>query len=115
MEFSTELMANRDDRAVDVSDQAVAKNDVRDLLAAAHKANRLAFFGDHAALAETLAFSAFLAPLRNAEWVVYAKEPFGGPQAKPIAIKRTCCPLCQTVPSFDTVYGALAVCVSANL
>src|SRR6266550_2804691 len=37
--------------------------------------------GDDAALAETLAFSAFLAPLRNAEWVVYAKEPFGGPQA----------------------------------
>jgi hypothetical protein len=30
MEFSTELMANRDDRTVDVSDQAVAKNDVRD-------------------------------------------------------------------------------------
>src|SRR5256885_3826068 len=51
------------------------------MLAAAHKPTRLAFFGDHAALAETLAFSAFLAPLRNAEWVVYAKEPFGGPQA----------------------------------
>jgi putative transposase len=26
-------------------------------------------------------FAAFLAPLRKAEWVVYAKEPFGGPQA----------------------------------
>src|SRR2546430_17443517 len=51
------------------------------MLAAAHRPNRLAFFGAHAALAETLAFSAFLAPLRNAEWVVYAKEPFGGPQA----------------------------------
>ena len=51
------------------------------MLAAAHKANRLAFFGDHAALAETRAFTAFLAPLRKAEWVVYAKEPFGGPQA----------------------------------
>ena len=50
-------------------------------LAAAHAANRLAFFGDHAALAETRAFTAFLAPLRKAEWVVYAKEPFGGPQA----------------------------------
>ena len=50
-------------------------------LAAAHKANRLVFLGDHAALAETLAFTAFLAPLRKAEWVVYAKQPFGGPQA----------------------------------
>ncbi len=41
----------------------------------------LAFLGDHAALAETLAFTAFLAPLRKAEWVVYAKQPFGRPQA----------------------------------
>ena len=50
-------------------------------LAAAHAAGHLAFLGDHAALAETLAFTAFLAPLRKAEWVVYAKQPFGGPQA----------------------------------
>ena len=27
------------------------------------------------------AFKAYLAPLRNTEWVVYAKRPFGGPQA----------------------------------
>src|SRR6202451_1788751 len=27
------------------------------------------------------AFAAWLAPLRRAEWVVYAKRPFGGPQA----------------------------------
>ena len=26
-------------------------------------------------------FAAFLAPLRKVEWVVYAKKPFGGPQA----------------------------------
>ena len=51
------------------------------MLATAHKAGRLAFFGDHAALADTRAFAAFLAPLRKAEWVVYAKKPFGGPQA----------------------------------
>ena len=50
-------------------------------LAAAHKANRLAFSGDHTALAEAGTFTAFLAPLRKAEWVVYAKQPFGGPQA----------------------------------
>jgi hypothetical protein len=46
-----------------------------------HRANRLAFFGDHAALAEAETFTAFLAPLRKAEWVVCAKQPFGGPQA----------------------------------
>ena len=42
--------------------------------------DRLTFFGDHAALAEPRAFAAFLAPLRKTEWVVYAKQPFGGPQ-----------------------------------
>jgi hypothetical protein len=51
------------------------------MLTMAHKAGRLAFFGNHAALAEKRAFAAFLAPLRKAEWVVYAKRPFGGPQA----------------------------------
>jgi hypothetical protein len=50
-------------------------------LIAAHKAGRLKFFGDHAALADPQAFAAYLAPLRRAEWVVYAKRPFGGPQA----------------------------------
>jgi Putative transposase/Transposase zinc-binding domain len=48
------------------------------LLAAHH---RLKFFGCHAALADARAFAAYLAPLRRAEWVVYAKRPFGGPQA----------------------------------
>ena len=50
-------------------------------LIAAHKAGHLAFFGDHATLADAQAFAAHLAPLRRAEWVVYAKRPFGGPQA----------------------------------
>jgi hypothetical protein len=50
-------------------------------LIAAHEAGRLRFFGDHAALANARAFVAYLAPLRRAEWVVYAKRPFGGPQA----------------------------------
>jgi hypothetical protein len=49
-------------------------------LLAAHHDNRLKFFGDHAALAEAQAFSTYLVPLRRAEWVVYAKRPFGGPQ-----------------------------------
>ncbi|MDN3275998.1 IS91 family transposase [Frankia sp. RB7] len=50
-------------------------------LIAADKAGHLKFFGDHAALADTQAFAAYLAPLRRAEWVVYSKRPFGGPQA----------------------------------
>jgi hypothetical protein len=51
------------------------------MLLAAHKAGRLQFFGEHMALANIQAFTAYLAPLRKTEWVVYAKRPFGGPQA----------------------------------
>jgi hypothetical protein len=47
----------------------------------AHQAKRLKFFGDHVALADAQAFAAYVAPLRRAEWIVYAKRPFGGPQA----------------------------------
>jgi hypothetical protein len=50
-------------------------------LIAAHKAGYLNFFGDQSALADPQAFAAYLAPLRRTEWVVYAKRPFGGPQA----------------------------------
>jgi hypothetical protein len=50
-------------------------------LAQAHAAGRLAFFGELAPLADPAAFAAHLAPLRRAEWVVYAKRPFGGPEA----------------------------------
>jgi hypothetical protein len=50
-------------------------------LIAAHQAGRLSFFGDYAHLAEAQSFAAYLAPLRKAEWVVYAKRPFGGPEA----------------------------------
>jgi hypothetical protein len=50
-------------------------------LAALHGAGRLAFHGDLADLTEADAFAALLAPLRRADWVVYAKRPFGGPEA----------------------------------
>jgi len=50
-------------------------------LVAAHDTGRLQFFRDHAHLAERRAFAAYLAPLRRAEWVVYSKRPFGGPEA----------------------------------
>jgi hypothetical protein len=46
-----------------------------------YREGRLAFFGDHEALADRSAFDAFLDPLRKSEWVVYAKEPFTGPKA----------------------------------
>ncbi len=50
-------------------------------LVAAHEAGDLRFFNDHAALADGAAFKRYLKPLRKAEWVVYAKEPFAGPKA----------------------------------
>jgi hypothetical protein len=49
-------------------------------LVAAHHAGELQFFNGHAALADPQSFAAFLAPLRNSEWVVYSKRPFGGPK-----------------------------------
>src|SRR6202049_3048611 len=50
-------------------------------LMAAHEAGALKFFGTHAPLTARKAFATFLARLRKIEWVVYAKRPFGGPQA----------------------------------
>jgi len=50
-------------------------------LAAAHKAGRLAFFNNLAPLADPDVFDDHIAPLRKTEWVVYAKRPFGGPEA----------------------------------
>jgi hypothetical protein len=48
-------------------------------LVALHGAGELQFFGHLARLTTAGAFSAYLAPLRKREWVVYAKRPFGGP------------------------------------
>jgi hypothetical protein len=48
-------------------------------LAKAHARGALHFFSDHVALADAAAFRAFLKPLARAEWVVYAKAPFAGP------------------------------------
>src|SRR3984893_547855 len=53
---------------------------VLEKLDAAHRTGELQFFGKHASLTNTQAFAAYLAPLRNAEWVVYSKRPFGGPE-----------------------------------
>lgn len=54
---------------------------VIEMLVAAHGDGKLVFFGAHAPLVDAAAFAAFLNPLRRSEWVVYAKRPFGGPQA----------------------------------
>ena len=50
-------------------------------LMALHHAGELAFYGDLSRLSEPQAFATHLAPLRKTEWVVYAKPPFGGPEA----------------------------------
>jgi hypothetical protein len=51
-----------------------------EMLVAAHGAGQLQFFGDHVGLADKAAFDAYLTPLREIDWVVYAKEPFAGPE-----------------------------------
>ncbi len=46
----------------------------------AYAKGELQFFGQLESLRNPQAFAHYLAPLRNSEWVVYAKPPFGGPQ-----------------------------------
>ena len=50
-------------------------------LGKAHKAGELHFFGDHSDLADSRTYVGWLKPLRQQEWVVYAKRPFAGPEA----------------------------------
>src|SRR6202165_971182 len=51
-----------------------------EMLVAAHHAGRLQFFGDLVRLTDKAAFKAYLRPLREIDWVVYAKQPFAGPR-----------------------------------
>jgi hypothetical protein len=46
----------------------------------AFERNQLQFFGVLEPLRDAAAFRDYLAPLAKAEWVVYAKPPFGGPR-----------------------------------
>jgi len=46
----------------------------------AFEGRRLGFFGEHAGLADPGAFAALMAHMREIDWVVYAKPPFGGPE-----------------------------------
>ncbi len=50
-------------------------------LSKAQAAGQLQFFGEHAHLADASAFADWLVPLKQCEWVVYAKRPFAGPSA----------------------------------
>jgi hypothetical protein len=54
---------------------------VIEMLTTAHAHDKLKFFGEHAGLCDARAFADFLAPLKRCEWVVYAKQPFAGPEA----------------------------------
>jgi hypothetical protein len=45
----------------------------------AYRDGRFSFHGRLAALANPVPFNAWLTPLYQADWVVYAKAPFGGP------------------------------------
>ena len=46
----------------------------------AFQQGELQFFSELSSLSDTANFAAYLDPLRDSEWVVYAKPPFGGPQ-----------------------------------
>jgi hypothetical protein len=48
-------------------------------LGKAFDAGKLQFFGTLESLQDRSAFTRYLAPLKDIEWVVYAKPPFGGP------------------------------------
>ena len=50
-------------------------------LTAAHGRGQLQFYGEFAPLTDAAAFATWLAPLRECEWVLYAKRPFAGPEA----------------------------------
>ena len=50
-------------------------------LMALHQGGKIGFFGHLAQLADNRAFLRHLSPVRKKRWVVYAKPPFGGPEA----------------------------------
>jgi hypothetical protein len=45
-----------------------------------HRDGQLKFFGEYVDLSDTDTFADWLTPLRQCEWVVYAKRPFAGPE-----------------------------------
>ena len=49
-------------------------------LVKAFDADKLQFFSSLESLRDRSSFLDYLAPLREADWVVYAKQPFAGPE-----------------------------------
>jgi hypothetical protein len=49
-------------------------------LSEAFRSGGLRFFGELESLSDPAAFAAYLRPVAQKQWVVYAKPPFGGPQ-----------------------------------
>jgi len=47
----------------------------------AYQEGQLRFYGEQQVLADAATFADWLKPLRQCEWVVYAKHPFAGPEA----------------------------------
>jgi hypothetical protein len=91
------------------------------MLSLAHAAGRLKFHGDRAGLANDAAFAAFLAPLRKTEWIVYAREPFGGPKAALAYLSRYTAALAardmaaerDCAAALDCIKPAAAPCLSS--
>jgi hypothetical protein len=52
----------------------------REELENTHRNGQLKFFGEHVDLADPTAFADWLMPLRQCEWILYAKRPFAGPE-----------------------------------
>lgn len=52
-----------------------------EMLNKVYDAGELKFYGANTGLTDPAKFARYLRPLRKAEWVVYAKQPFGGPDA----------------------------------
>jgi hypothetical protein len=50
------------------------------VLTKAHAKGQLQLLNAHAGLADKRSFKRFLVPLRRTRWVVYCKDPFGGPE-----------------------------------
>ena len=59
---------------------ALFRGRVLTMLARAHKAGRLQFFGAQASLVELKSFKRWLAPLRRIDWVVDSRPPVAGPE-----------------------------------
>ena len=60
---------------------ALFRRRMLEALIIAYKAHRLQFFNELAHLAGAAAFADHIEPLKAKRWHVYAKRPFGGPQA----------------------------------